>query len=949
MKKLLLLLTLIALNSSLAFASSSSKAASDSKDKTESVELKKRCAQIDPQLYDDIYKLIKNKPINVNKKYGKALSPMLMCTIYLELPWLTRMVLQDQNLDIDATDNDGETALCVALNIGSKSTLIKALLDKNANPNHKAKHTGTPLYSASMRKSWRQNTSDFLQSVRYLLDANADINYKTTNTSPLLNAIALYNYPLAKLLIEKGATIDPIKTRVFLSKAEDYNNPPLTLPEKADLKAKILTLLNEAATSQASAGSAASPLVPPSIRATMSAFPNAGKADLDASKKDASRKVIITATLSSAATQTFSPSTILDTITDPHGRGTLVITKAYADAETDIEDTQAAFNEDAKASKESGQDLPPNYTKLMLACQRSDYKEVVELLADKEVRKNINEQDLCNRTALHLSIMNVKGELSNAKKAIIQLLLENGADPDIIDVDNTTPLSEALSKHWFAAADILIKHGADIEMPTKEPALNDAINKYDLDLVKYILKHKCRLLDQHGKHCIANAFTLLENMNLQAKNKADLIEITKLLLDTIHTKNTTKKNGLHIIDANIIRCLPLKIPQDQRTQTIQLTLPMLVACMQHEHKALMEHLLEQKCHRDSIPLRNKNNSDAINYAAINGYVELCKLCAPYHSTSEHVPSSAELTPTHTNRAPLTKKQQKKASASKMQQENTAAMDSHKQNQENAAALQEKARKKKEKKDLKRQQAEQLAKINGSAIVIAAMSPSSSAAAPAPAPSSDIPLPTPAPIEVVQPKTNIDVAEPTSAPLGIQNDQGLSEEEITKIKLANKAAKAKLKEENAQIKQRIETCKQDAQRYEIFVADTNKSLKNRLATAQILSTKYQQLIQDENACSKLWKQKQSALQKNIHLLELELKKSASANKKAKAAHQASTKQKGDSVKAQSSQQSKKSDSRSTVTVVLRAPKKRLATFAELAARTDNGAEMEEDLPNFSIRK
>ena len=65
---------------------------------------------------------------------------------------------------------------------------------------------------------------------------------------------------------------------------------------------------------------------------------------------------------------------------------------------------------------------------------------------------DLNDQGV---SALHLAA--VEGNLS-----CIDILAKNGADVDIVDVQNTTPLEYAVRSAQFDAAALLIRRGADV-------------------------------------------------------------------------------------------------------------------------------------------------------------------------------------------------------------------------------------------------------------------------------------------------------------------------------------------------------------------------------------------------------------------------------------------------------------------------------------------------------
>lgn len=102
------------------------------------------------------------------------------------------------DVDVDAKDNEGMTALMWAIFKGDLTT-AELLIDKGADINAKNKDGETILISAIMKED--------TATVKLLIDKGADVNLKCAGGMTALNFIGLtFNKEIEKLLIKaKGA------------------------------------------------------------------------------------------------------------------------------------------------------------------------------------------------------------------------------------------------------------------------------------------------------------------------------------------------------------------------------------------------------------------------------------------------------------------------------------------------------------------------------------------------------------------------------------------------------------------------------------------------------------------------------------------------------------------------------------------------------------------------
>ena len=97
----------------------------------------------------------------------------------------------------------------------------------------------------------------------------------------------------------------------------------------------------------------------------------------------------------------------------------------------------------------------------------------------------INEKDECNWTPLYRSVI-------SANLKITEVLLNNGADPNIQCSMGETPLYQAVDMEKLDHVKLLLKHGADPNIPQIDglSPLHSAVLKQNIIIIKYLLKFK---------------------------------------------------------------------------------------------------------------------------------------------------------------------------------------------------------------------------------------------------------------------------------------------------------------------------------------------------------------------------------------------------------------------------------------------------------------------------
>ena len=124
------------------------------------------------------------------------------------------------------------------------------------------------------------------------------------------------------------------------------------------------------------------------------------------------------------------------------------------------------------------------YTPLSVAASRNNL-EAVQLLLEHNA--DINSQSTFGETPLYRALT---GDESKAV-LVIQRLLEHGADPNICDDDDRSPLHEASSLGWLDAARLLLSSGAKVDKRDDEgrTPLQVAESKGHEKLTKLLLEH----------------------------------------------------------------------------------------------------------------------------------------------------------------------------------------------------------------------------------------------------------------------------------------------------------------------------------------------------------------------------------------------------------------------------------------------------------------------------
>lgn len=134
------------------------------------------------------------------------------------------------------------------------------------------------------------------------------------------------------------------------------------------------------------------------------------------------------------------------------------------------------------------------------ACRRGDVGEVTQLCA--LFPQLINEGDIKGFTPLIIAVY-------NNQPAVVELLLQNGADVNAQDSAGNTPLMGACFKGYSSIAITLVDAGAAVNMRNYQgaPALTFAATFGQLAIAEILLKNgaQTNLQDSRGKSSIDHA------------------------------------------------------------------------------------------------------------------------------------------------------------------------------------------------------------------------------------------------------------------------------------------------------------------------------------------------------------------------------------------------------------------------------------------------------------
>lgn len=228
-------------------------------------------------------------------------------------------------------------------------------------------------------------------------------------------------------------------------------------------------------------------------------------------------------------------------------------------------------------------------------------------------------------------------------KAVIELLLEGGAEVNVLDSRDDTPLHYAAGNGQKAAAHILLENGANIDAVNRrqKTALSRAIRKLvRVDCAK-IYSQDLRAIASARAGAEETAIMLLENdaniflpniygeIALHEASGQSSLEVLKLVLDlggffSLEARENGGNTALHIAiiygQGAAVKLL-LEENVNVNSQNMDGDTPLLLA-VGWNREAILKDLIEAKA---NVNLQNLRNCTPIAWAAYRGYEKIVSL------------------------------------------------------------------------------------------------------------------------------------------------------------------------------------------------------------------------------------------------------------------------------------------------------------------------------------
>jgi ankyrin repeat protein len=788
--------------------------------------IKVQCNHIDRTLFADIGKLLEKKLDNIHKKYGILKMPLITCAVTTDMLCLVEKVLSHADVKVDATDIEGQTALCTALQGAQMPSIIKALLNKGANPNHNVPGMGTPIRFAAMCQNWyMRDSKDLVKGYQFLCDANADINFSMNEHTTLFYAIQNRNYPLVKFLRKNGAQISEKEIQEALG--ESLFDRTFIATDKRSLTeaAKTLDLykqLTKAAlaekqeSAQATDKSGQDQVNAKSSCATQ--LTQAQSHDLGRILSETKKNLDLFIQHSKGAAATFRTALNID----------------WKEIQKYCENKPDLFSAICKLVYQKEGDVNAEYESITFlghAVIINDYT-LVKLILEKkpEIDATMDTSLGKRHTALTFACM------IGAKPSIIKALLDAGANANHRDNSQKTPLMcAALCQKWFEkniddlllGAQHLLNNGAQINAIDKDgdSALIFAIQTFYSPFVEFLIKK-----------CIPDVDASQINKFLQVNESPNDEAFAALLEIDIKTIQENRAKIKVILEGalKLQSSSTQKESQDDQTKS-------LLDQIKKEQPVLQQRL--EELHASSA--------------------KLSTILATY--TSKHKTSATSNDDTETDEEDTQKVLDKESAEQKTLEKKVKKKKGRKnpaatgqRSEKRAAYL---AKRKAKREAAKAKSGQEKTSIGSNSISSASSSPSlvavlNNTPATSPSPTAgDSASSSPAPAMESQLDNNAHTLAVTRVE---PNDPGLSPEQMRAIAARIKKEKDQKKKSEADTKKKLESLSKSINELTLQVNDTHITLSKRCTLAEQLIQRHEKVKQyDQNLFSKLKDQRTSA--------------------------------------------------------------------------------------------
>lgn len=160
---------------------------------------------------------------------------------------------------------------------------------------------------------------------------------------------------------------------------------------------------------------------------------------------------------------------------------------------------------------------------------------------DKKYNINSQNEDLEMRTSLHSAVI-------NNDRAMVNNLLKDGADPNIADFFQNTPLADALELENFEMAKLILKFAQKIDFSLEEnkKLLLLAVTKLNSDIVESLLASGC---DPNSQKDVRSGKNCLHYLMDQFQRAFENTELDELPID-LHINQSSQLNLRSNINTN---------------------------------------------------------------------------------------------------------------------------------------------------------------------------------------------------------------------------------------------------------------------------------------------------------------------------------------------------------------------------------------------------------------
>jgi len=350
---------------------------------------------------------------------------------------------------VDKTNEGGNTALMLAAGYGFPE-IVELLLEHGANISSQNEEGLNALIAAA--------NEGHLKVVRLLLSKKSPVNVQTINGwSALMGAAVEGDLETVNLLLAHKANPDLI---------DKYGDDARSLALKYGQKEVYNALVEHRKTSEATQ---------PTTNKLQALF---------ASAVDKSTIKLIEPLLHKPGVDINAPL---------NARGSNALSIASLRDRDDI--VELLLKNGAAVNALDNKDV----SALMLAAGLG-HLNIVQLLLNNWGAE-LNLQDINGNSALSLAAHHPAGENSNFP-AIVELLINHGAQVNNLDNSNTTPLIRAASKRNTEIVRILLENGAQVNHQNKygDPALTFAVDNQDIDTIRLLLSYGANV-DLENQEC----------------------------------------------------------------------------------------------------------------------------------------------------------------------------------------------------------------------------------------------------------------------------------------------------------------------------------------------------------------------------------------------------------------------------------------------------------------